>query len=285
MVAHGRPWPTQRSLNWVWDTGLLDWRPETQPTGGGGGAVTLADGADTTEGTIADAAVTGDSPGTVNAHLRGVTKDLGDPTDAEATGNGSVIAILKRIRTLLASPITVSGPLTDAQLRASPVPISGTVTANAGTNLNTSALALEATQSAQSTLIGAVTETAPATDTASSGLNGRLQRIAQRITSLIALFPAALGAGGGLKVDGSGTALPVSGTVTATGPLTDTQLRAAAVPVLQNLSLPAHDYVSLTYTGANLTTVVFKTGGSGGATVATLTLAYSGAVLTSVTKT
>lgn len=39
-------------------------------------------------------------------------------------------------------------------------------------------------------LLGAVTETAPATDTASSGLNGRLQRIAQRLTSLIALFKA-----------------------------------------------------------------------------------------------
>jgi len=44
-------------------------------------------------------------------------------------------------------------------------------------------------------LIGALTETAPATDTASSGLNGRLQRIAQRITSLIALIPTALGQG------------------------------------------------------------------------------------------
>jgi hypothetical protein len=41
--------------------------------------------------------------------------------------------------------------------------------------------------------IGALTETAPASDTASSGLNGRLQRIAQRITSLIALLPATLG--------------------------------------------------------------------------------------------
>lgn len=58
--------------------------------------------------------------------------------------------------------------------------------------------------------IGSLTETAPATDTASSGLNGRLQRIAQRLTSLIALLPTALGTGGGLKVDGSGTALPVS---------------------------------------------------------------------------
>lgn len=36
---------------------------------------------------------------------------------------------------------------------------------------------------------GALTETAPATDTASSGHNGRLQRIAQRLTSLIALLP------------------------------------------------------------------------------------------------
>lgn len=43
--------------------------------------------------------------------------------------------------------------------------------------------------------LGIVTETAPASDTASSGLNGRLQRIAQRITSLIALLPTALGQG------------------------------------------------------------------------------------------
>jgi hypothetical protein len=41
--------------------------------------------------------------------------------------------------------------------------------------------------------IGSLTEIAPATDTASSGLNGRLQRIAQRITSLIGLFPTSLG--------------------------------------------------------------------------------------------
>jgi hypothetical protein len=51
----------------------------------------------------------------------------------------------------------------------------------------------DATASDLGTGIGAVNETAPATDTASSGLNGRLQRIAQRITSLIALVPASLG--------------------------------------------------------------------------------------------
>ena len=42
-----------------------------------------------------------------------------------------------------------------------------------------------ANQSTTHTRIGTLTETAPATDTASSGLNGRLQRIAQRITSTI----------------------------------------------------------------------------------------------------
>lgn len=47
----------------------------------------------------------------------------------------------------------------------------------------------------------------------------------------------------------------------------------------------AYDYISLTYTGSNLTGVVYKVGGSGGTTVATLTLAYSGSNLTSVTKT
>lgn len=43
--------------------------------------------------------------------------------------------------------------------------------------------------------LGAVNEAAPGSDTASSGLNGRLQRIAQRLTSLIALVPTALGQG------------------------------------------------------------------------------------------
>lgn len=51
-----------------------------------------------------------------------------------------------------------------------------------------------AKQDTTNTQIGAVAETAPGTDTASSGLNGRLQRVAQRLTSLIGLLPASLGA-------------------------------------------------------------------------------------------
>jgi hypothetical protein len=41
--------------------------------------------------------------------------------------------------------------------------------------------------------IGSLTETAPTTDNGASGINGRLQRIAARLTSLIALLPASLG--------------------------------------------------------------------------------------------
>jgi len=37
-----------------------------------------------------------------------------------------------------------------------------------------------------------------------------------------------------------------------------------------------HDYVACTYTGSNLTQLVYKTGGSGGETVATITLSYDG---------
>lgn len=89
----------------------------TTSGGTGGGAATIADGADVAEGATTDAAVT-------------------NPASA-----ASVVALLKGDKTLL----------------------------------------------------GALTETAPATDTASSGLNGRLQRIAQRLTSLLALIPASLG--------------------------------------------------------------------------------------------
>jgi hypothetical protein len=55
---------------------------------------------------------------------------------------------------------------------------------------------------------------------------------------------------------------------------------------LIGFEIPAYDYISMSYTGENLTGVVYKKGGSDGTTVATLTLAYDGSDnLTSVTKT
>jgi len=68
--------------------------------------------------------------------------------------------------------------------------------------------------------------TAPKVDTDAPGsLSSKLRGMVSRMVQLLARLPAALGAGGGLKVDGSGTALPVS------GPLTDMQLRATPVPI------------------------------------------------------
>ncbi len=46
------------------------------------------------------------------------------------------------------------------------------------------------------------------------------------------------------------------------------------VNVIQGLLVPAHDYVSLSYTGTNVTGITYKEGGSGGITVATLALTY-----------
>ena len=49
--------------------------------GGGGGPVTIADGADVAEGATTDAAVTTDSPGTVSGKLRGLVAILADVWD------------------------------------------------------------------------------------------------------------------------------------------------------------------------------------------------------------
>ncbi len=59
---------------------------------------------------------------------------------------------------------------------------------------------------------------------------------------------------------------------------------AKPTQVINSLITEPHDYIALTYTGDNLTGVVYKEGGSGGTTVATLTLAYTGAQLDTVTK-
>ena len=53
---------------------------------------------------------------------------------------------------------------------------------------------------------------------------------------------------------------------------------------LVGFEIPAFDYINLSYTGDDLTGVVYKTGGSGGTTVATLSLTYTDNVLQTITK-
>lgn len=59
--------------------------------------------------------------------------------------------------------------------------------------LNAYDFATSALQMAIANLLGATNEAAPAGDTADAALNGRLQRIAQNLSSLMALLPASLG--------------------------------------------------------------------------------------------
>jgi hypothetical protein len=137
------------------------------------------------------------------------------------SANSSPVVIASDQATVPVSLATVpSHAVTNAGTFA--VQASGTVTANAGTNLNTSALALDTTLGTTNTEIGGLTETAPATDTASSGLNGRLQRIAQRLTTLIGSTIAVSGTFWQATQPVSGTfwqaTQPVSGTVTTTPP-------------------------------------------------------------------
>lgn len=69
------------------------------------------------------------------------------------------------------------------------------------------------------------------------------------------------------------------------------QANAAAIGSVAtgSLSSPAlpygADYVGITYSGSFVTVLVYKKGGSGGATVKTLTLANNGTNYTSVTAT
>jgi hypothetical protein len=110
-----------------WDTGTLAWVRFTGSAGGGGGGgpATIADGADVTQGAKSDAVWDGAAASPTRQSL---AKYMATKLEA--------------IRALLAGTLTVAGtvtantgltqPLTDAQIRATPLPVSGTVTANTG---------------------------------------------------------------------------------------------------------------------------------------------------------
>lgn len=182
------------SLNFYWDAGALEWVEGTQPGAGGGGAATIADGADVALGATSDAAVVTDTTGTVSSKLRGLVKwafermptslgqaamaasfpvvvssnqsaipvsvaalplpsgastaalqtqpgvDIGDVTINNAAG-GAAVNIQDG-----GNSITVDGtitadtgllqPLTDAELRATPVAITGAISASSSATAN-----------------------------------------------------------------------------------------------------------------------------------------------------
>lgn len=190
---------------------------------------------------------------TTQQTLTGAVTETAPATDTASSGlNGRLQRIAQRITSLIALLPTSLGQKTMANGLAvtlasdqSAIPITDATGATA------------ANQTAANTLIGAVTETAPATDTASSGLNGRLQRIAQRMTSLIALVPASLGqktkaASFAVTLASDSDALPITdnaGSLTVDSPGIPTALGAANASASMPVTL-ANDGVASTLLGS-----------------------------------
>lgn len=137
---------TTFAINGVWDVDLLDVVAEQQAVIEGETINVNVSGPIAVTGTFWQATQPVSLSGTVPISAAALPLPSGASTEATlAALNAKVTAVNTGAVVVTSAPTTaVTGPLTDTQLRATPVPISGTVTANAGTNLNTSALALEA---------------------------------------------------------------------------------------------------------------------------------------------
>ena len=147
--------------------------------------------------------------------------------------------------------ITVDGPLTDAQLRATPVPVSGTVSTGGLTNteLRASAVPVSLTST---TITGSVAVTGPLTDT-------QLRATA-------------------VPISASALPLPTGAATQATLNTLTTKSASAFVTV-------AFDETIITYVGATdrINTITYRLAAS---TVATLTMSYDGSNrLTGVVRT
>lgn len=227
-----------------------------------------------------------------DVQLRATPVDvLGPLTDTELRASAVAVSGPLTDVQLRATPVDVLGPLTDTELRATPVPVSGTISTNGLTDAELRATPVPVSLTS-TTITGSVAVTGPLTDT-------QLRATPVPVSGTVST--------GGLT-DAELRAAPVD----VTGPLTDAELRASAVPIsAASLPLPsgaateatlsafsdksssadvveAYDYRSIAYVGATqkIDTITYKTGGSGGTTVATQTFGYDGSDrLTSITKT
>lgn len=168
------------------------------------GKITLDEGTttNTATNTISEDAVTKHIPRSVLNTSAGVEVDLAgqlgaltETAPASDTASSGLNGRLQRIAQRLTSIIALLPGSLGQKARAASFAV--TLSSEDVTALTPPAaitgFATAANQTTAEGLYGALTETAPATDTASSGMNGRLQRVAQRLTSIIALLPASLG--------------------------------------------------------------------------------------------
>lgn len=228
----------------------------TTGSGGGGGAVTIADGADVTQGAIADAAVTGDNAGTQSAKLRGVNKTLGEATDAAATTDGSLVAILKRVRDVLQDVWdSVNGRLiVDGSQVTQPVSGSVTVSGSVSVSNLSEPLDTESADGAHAT-IGATTD-------AEATSNGSLVALLKRLRTLLAGgLPAAL-VGGRLDVNVGNTPTVAGGKTSNGGAPGATNL--GTLPAIATAAAPSYTEGNQVGLSVNLAGELRTEGGGGG---------------------
>ena len=123
---------------------------------------TVADGADVTLGSIADAAVTGDLSGTVNAHLRGITKQLAGTVAVSIASMPSTPVTGTFWQST--QPVSNAGTfVVQATLAAETTKVIGTVNVAAAQTIavtNVGTFAVQATLSAETTKVIGVVRTA-----------------------------------------------------------------------------------------------------------------------------
>lgn len=173
------------------------------------------------------------------------------PTDAakeskQDTGNASLASIDSK----LSSPVSVTGPLTDTQLRAAAVPVSSAslpLPSGASTSANQTT-ANASLSSIDSKLTAPLSVTGPLTDT---------QLRASDVPVSAASLPLPSGASTAANQTTANASLSsidskLTSPLTVTGPLTDTELRASAVPVsAASLPLPSGAATSANQTTSN----------------------------------
>lgn len=131
---------------------------------------------------------------------------------ATAANQATEIASLASIDTKLTAPLTVTGPLTDAQLRATPVPVSGTVTVSGG--------ATAANQATEIASLASIDGKTPALGQALAAASVPVVLTAAQLSTLTPLTSVTVTQSTGTNlhttVDNFPAIQPVSGTVAAT---------------------------------------------------------------------
>jgi cytoskeletal protein CcmA (bactofilin family) len=211
------------------------------------------------------------------------------------TGTVSVSNMIASVETGLAKDATLTNgtqhTIIDGYVQTNPnVIVTGTITANAGSGNFT---VVQATGTNLHAVIDGYVQTNPNVIISSSALptGAATEATLNDIETDIDLILANQTNGTQHTIiDGYVQTNPniiVTSSVLATGAATSAK-QDTIITNLQTLNslIPStYDYISLAYTGNNLTTVLFKNGGSGGILISTLTLDYSGSQLISVTKT